>query len=1050
MGTHQSYSTKQSTPDQLPLPDAMTFPPAATGSQERHRPSPLQQMPQQPLPSFDVQHADSPQEVSIACENMFDEKPLAPDDAEFLPGAGDSKPRDDKPVKRRMRGITSCLECRRRKMKCGRTQPCDHCHKSGRVCIYLGGRLDPDSQGRITEIKERVSSLELQLQKSVVHQQRIGGGLLGSDVPGFSLDPAESGLEISNMVTSDLIYDHDDSSSVDFDEEEDEATNDMIDLGFKVGRMRMTERIGGLNRPRLAEEINVALANKPGTFASNSGFNSPMGDRQYQPSPLPGSRTPARNDVNGDYLNDGGNDMSDAPPIPDFLRPSRDYITPSSGALFGHLTAVPIVQKLLPSAWICDFLKKTYFTSVHPIASCLHQSTFEQQFSEFFALVESGRQPRRTRQALVFAVLFSGVVAADESAIAAQFNIRKVDLVAIVKYGVEASLGRANLLRTTSVEAMQAFVIYLVTLCRDEVSRSHSIQVGAAIRMAECMALHRDGSAFGLTPLETHVRRLIWHQLCFLDIRTCEAQGPRPTIHREDYDTFLPYNCDDEDLILEAGASPFMSKQRWASSFLAVLRFEVNEMMRVIWIDRFKLERKKTHLTVVMAKIEKFCQRLNQKYEGFLDGSTPIKRYTKLVKELFICRMHVMVLHPYHSNASNPLSERLHSTLIKSGIRIVEIGIELETNPEYSQWRWYLGAFMQYQIALLLTTEAFHGNSTDESDRISRCLDYVFGTEPSQSIFDKAQAVLYEVMQKSATYCEFRKLRAPTSTKQAVPQALPAQQNSKSAVPGAMQRTTAIPLRPTVDLGRGVADRVVAKTEIVSPPSLASLQLPGDDNASFVANAIPLHIPKQYQQMDNGQQHPHQHRYQQQHQQQHQQHQPPQQHQYQQQPLFENQQQRYHTTTTGQESIPRAMALSDPSGLVPSPEQTYSYTSQSQSPAHVAPYTASSNMVFSGVANGEALWGHPQMINADSPESMGGDWSTSGFLHPQSQQPQQQQPPQAHFQSQQQQQQQQPMNLLNHQYPYATGTSQGQSGEHEPNLLDGISWDDLRALLPKK
>lgn len=173
-------------------------------------------------------------------------------------------------------------------------------------------------------------------------------------------------------------------------------------------------------------------------------------------------KTSAQDNFNGDYVEDASNDMSDVPPIPDFLRPSRDYITPSSSALFGHLTAVPTVQKLLPSSWICGFLKNTYFTNVHPIASCLHQPTFEQEFSEFLLLVDRGRQPRRPRQALVFAVLFSGVVAADENEIAVQFNVRKVDLVALVKYGVEASLGRANLLRTTSVEAMQAFVIYLV------------------------------------------------------------------------------------------------------------------------------------------------------------------------------------------------------------------------------------------------------------------------------------------------------------------------------------------------------------------------------------------------------------------------------------------------------------------------------------------------------------------------------------------------------------------------------------------------------------
>lgn len=57
--------------------------------------------------------------------------------------------------------------------------------------------------------------------------------------------------------------------------------------------------------------------------------------------------------------------------------------------------------------------------------------------------------------------------------------------------------------------------------------------------MAECMGLHRDGQTYGMNPLETHVRRLIWYQLCFLDIRTCEAQGPRPTIRRDEVSLYF-------------------------------------------------------------------------------------------------------------------------------------------------------------------------------------------------------------------------------------------------------------------------------------------------------------------------------------------------------------------------------------------------------------------------------------------------------------------------------------------------------------------------------
>src|SRR4051812_19592536 len=151
-----------------------------------------------------------------------------------------------------------------------------------------------------------------------------------------------------------------------------------------------------------------------------------------------------------------------------------------------------------------------------------------------------------------------------------------------------------------------------IPLCRAEVSRAHSVLVGAAVRMAECMGLHRDGEAYGLTPLETHVRRLIWHQLCFLDIRTCEAQGPKPAIRREDYDTKLPLNCDEDELT--HAVAPPEPAEHWTTTLLPLMRFEINEMMRIIWVDRRKLENHKTNLTAVLTKIEHFRKRMFEKY----------------------------------------------------------------------------------------------------------------------------------------------------------------------------------------------------------------------------------------------------------------------------------------------------------------------------------------------------------------------------------------------------------------------------------------------------
>jgi hypothetical protein len=121
----------------------------------------------------------------------------------------------------------------------------------------LGPKLDEASQLRLTEIKEKVGSLERQLERDVAKsttkaaaQQRI----LADDVEGEYDE--ERDLEITPMVALDLTY-----------EDDADCTDDIIDLGIQVGRMRITERIGGLNRPRLSEEVCMHLSNV--TFDAN-------------------------------------------------------------------------------------------------------------------------------------------------------------------------------------------------------------------------------------------------------------------------------------------------------------------------------------------------------------------------------------------------------------------------------------------------------------------------------------------------------------------------------------------------------------------------------------------------------------------------------------------------------------------------------------------------------------------------------------------------------------------------------------------------------------
>ena len=75
-----------------------------------------------------------------------------------------------------------------------------------------------------------------------------------------------------------------------------------------------------------------------------------------------------------------------------------------------------------------------------------------------------GMEPAGSLQAVVFAAMFSGVVSMTEEVIWRDFAVPKKDLLENFQQGTETALSRANLLRTTKIETMQAFVMYLVCL----------------------------------------------------------------------------------------------------------------------------------------------------------------------------------------------------------------------------------------------------------------------------------------------------------------------------------------------------------------------------------------------------------------------------------------------------------------------------------------------------------------------------------------------------------------------------------------------------------
>lgn len=156
-----------------------------------------------------------------------------------------------KTVRRRNRVINSCLECRRRKLKCSRDYPCAACTKHGRKCVFLDTALDSIGLHKLTEIKNRVGSLEDLLETEVAGRSQRHS----SEDSSVLENRGRSNTDSPPVRTRIKIEDLSGPSTLAASPYENELDEEYTDLGVRIGLLRLNEKIGGLLRPSITKEV---------------------------------------------------------------------------------------------------------------------------------------------------------------------------------------------------------------------------------------------------------------------------------------------------------------------------------------------------------------------------------------------------------------------------------------------------------------------------------------------------------------------------------------------------------------------------------------------------------------------------------------------------------------------------------------------------------------------------------------------------------------------------------------------------------------------------
>ncbi|KAF2275190.1 uncharacterized protein EI97DRAFT_379746 [Westerdykella ornata] len=691
------------------------------------------------------------------------------------------QPLQSRVVRRRNpRPINSCVECRTRKSRCSKTHPCQNCTAFGRECVFI---TVPESAARKKQREQREqresasksgidwnqplpvrTNSQAAVTPTEKYETSSTNANINTQTPGtpprdYEWEAYQQHVEVDGGDAWERLPAEPEEMNDDvFEDENDEEDQIATDLTIRIGRMIICENITGFFRPQYAEEVCIftilgkLLSEHPNSVSSVAGQRAPQSSALLAAEQMPS-------------------------------------LSPSLTLLLGSSTPLPqgndLERPQLPTKIEAEALFQRYVESVSPLAHVLHIPSFRRLFDRFWINVELGNN-QNSCTALVLAVCMAAAASLSPLQAKSQFGITKEDLFLRLQSATERALLRANWAKTSNIRTLQAITIYLIPLCRAQISRATSVIVGALVRLAQCIGIHRlsHTSASSLTPLQRHVRSLLWYQICFLDFKTAEAQGPHPSIRSDDFDIALPLNVDDD--VFEFGSPKWQHHptpvQGWTDVTLSLIRYECNELHRLIFRGRIEMDRKAITLHDLRARVESRKRQIHSKYLQYLDARVPIQRYAGLVATLLMARCDSMLLYRHLPQTTlQPRSDsenRLRDVLLTAALTTLEIGATLDTLPSLSSWVWYSTTYQQYHAVLLLLTELYRTPDLARKDRMMTIIDHIFGHCYGVGVRERCSDLLWTVKENLEAFYIMKGVNKRKAALQQQPAFRPIRQSS--------------------------------------------------------------------------------------------------------------------------------------------------------------------------------------------------------------------------------------------------------------------------------
>ncbi|KAJ4419179.1 hypothetical protein N0V82_005086 [Gnomoniopsis sp. IMI 355080] len=632
--------------------------------------------------------------------------------------------------------LRSCVVCRQRKVKCDRQQPCANCTRSRCQCVYPAGR------GRAPKRARRAA--DAQLADKLARLETIIQRMAAENGPGLVQESQSRSLE-------------------------DDGSNQMSLPAPEHGLIaaRQNETGGG-----------VATSTSDHSSPAHSSVEASMSrlviddtKSYYVSNPLWASMAQEMNsqiEELRDFLGQSEDEDDDEKMSPD-VHPSQQSNT--NAALFGYRAIAHSLQPHYPSLQQAVHLFTAFSENVVPLLRIFHMPSLS---TTYWDAIASPTALDKNVEALIFAIFYSATVSLPSDQCFTLLGLTYEDAVERYRFAAEQAIARADLLATQSVVLLQATTLFINALRSHDGSRVSWSLTNLVISLAQTMGLHRDGTAFGLKPFETEMRRRLWWHICILDSRSSDHHGFGSMLYHLQYDTHMPLNVNDEDLSPDMTELPAEREEATDMCFCLV-RCEA-----MVAATKTKLmspevptsaNRSSGSASVPLSEriklIKEFEARLQDRFIRRCNPSSPIQLMATVLSRLIVVHFWLMTYYPLmrqdgntrdqnipnrppqgqqqqqkqpsdtnsipptnnhppnpsylppsgSSNTNDAPALMTHDQLFASSVEILQLSVQMLNIDATHRWAWYTKIHIQWHIVAFVLSELCRRPPSAECDQ---------------------------------------------------------------------------------------------------------------------------------------------------------------------------------------------------------------------------------------------------------------------------------------------------------------------------------------------